>query len=67
MCFQSPSFHMSVAWCVGDFEKDLNLVLPQLNHKLSELIDEFDDDNWYIHVNSIYCKIGNKYYTFILQ
>lgn len=58
---------MSIAWCVGDFETELNQVLPQLNHKLSDLIDTFNDDSWYIYVNSIFCKTGNKYYTFPLQ
>lgn len=64
---QNPSFHMSIAWCVGDFEKELNIVLPQLNHKFSELIDDFGNDQWYIYVNSIFCKVGNKYYNFGLQ
>lgn len=58
---------MSVAWCVGDFENELNLILPQLNHKLSKLIDDYGNDNWYIYVNSLYCKTGNKYYNFVLH
>lgn len=57
---------MTVAWCGGDYEDQLNLVLPQLNHKLSELIDN-NNDNWYIYVNSIHCKTGNKYYSFVLK
>lgn len=65
--FQNPSFHMSIAWCVGDFEKELNSFLPQLNHRLSELIDDFGSDHWYIYVNSIFCKTGNKYYNFVLH
>lgn len=65
--FQDPSFHMSIAWCVGDYENAFKSVLPQLNHKLSEFFDNFDDDNWYIYVKSVYCKTGNKYFEFALQ
>lgn len=63
---QDPSFHMSIAWCVGDYEEELNLKLPQLNSRLQEVILNHHDENWHIYVEYLLCKTGNKYYRFLL-
>ncbi|KAG5900363.1 hypothetical protein JTB14_033812 [Gonioctena quinquepunctata] len=44
--YNDPSFHMSIAWCVGDFEEELNSILPQMNHRLHDLMDTSSQDNW---------------------
>ncbi|KAJ8927871.1 hypothetical protein NQ314_019615 [Rhamnusium bicolor] len=62
-----PSFHMSIAWCVGDFERELNLVLPQLNDVLQELMDNYSQENWYIYVEYVLCKTGNKHFQLYLK
>ncbi|KAJ8975046.1 hypothetical protein NQ317_010558 [Molorchus minor] len=64
--YKDPSFHMSIAWCVGDFEKELNLILPRLNHQLEELMESYPQDNWYIYCEYLMCKTGNKYFQFYL-
>lgn len=57
---------MSVAWCVGDFEEELKSVLPQLNHRLNELMEDYSQENWYIYVHYLLCKTGNKHFRFNL-
>ncbi|XP_018564065.1 U6 snRNA phosphodiesterase [Anoplophora glabripennis] len=64
--YENPSFHMSIAWCVGDFEEELKSLLPQLNRQLHELMDDFSQENWYIYVQYLLCKTGNKYFQFYL-
>lgn len=58
---------MSIVWCVGDFEEELKSVLPQLNHHLHDLMAEYSQENWYIYVEYLLCKIGNKYFQFNLS
>ncbi|KAI4472058.1 hypothetical protein MML48_1g03947 [Holotrichia oblita] len=62
--YENPSFHMSIAWCVGDVEDIVKGILPDLNRHIIEMRDKFDDNNWYIVVNQLHCKIGNKLFTF---
>lgn len=54
---------MSIAWCVGDHEEELQSSLPLLNQKLHESINLSDLS---IFVQSIGCKIGNKAFIFPL-
>ncbi|KAJ8924948.1 hypothetical protein NQ315_001113 [Exocentrus adspersus] len=65
--YEDPSFHLSIAWCVGDFEQELKLVLVQFNHQLRELMEEYSQENWYIYVENLICKTGNKYFQFYLS
>lgn len=55
---------MSLAWCVGDVEEGARKVLPQLNSEILEMRGKFDDNIWYIIVDRIFCKVGNKLFTF---
>ncbi|KAJ8939036.1 hypothetical protein NQ318_012634 [Aromia moschata] len=64
--YKDPSFHMSIAWCVGDFEEELKLLLPQLSQHLHDLMDCHSQENWYIYVEYLLCKTGNKYFQFYL-
>ncbi|XP_028131639.1 U6 snRNA phosphodiesterase 1 isoform X1 [Diabrotica virgifera virgifera] len=64
--YNDPSFHMSIIWCVGDYEEELNRILPQLNSKLHDLMDTSNQENWYIYVQFIMCKTGNKHFKFDL-
>ncbi|CAG9770916.1 unnamed protein product [Ceutorhynchus assimilis] len=65
--YKDPSFHMSIAWCVGDVEKELQNYLPQINDKLEQLMEIHSQDNWYIYVDYLLCKTGNKYFQFVLS
>ncbi|KAB0796418.1 hypothetical protein PPYR_10479 [Photinus pyralis] len=64
--YTEPSFHMSVAWCVGDYEREVNEVLPNLNTIFQQLFLNQVQSNWYNHVTYIGCKCGNKKFTFNL-
>lgn len=66
MILQDPSFHISIAWCVGDYEEELNKILSQLNTRLQEVVINHHDENWYIYVEHLFCKSGNKCYAFPL-
>lgn len=65
--YRDPSFHMSIAWCVGDFEKEVKDILPEINNKINYLMQIHTQDNWYIVVDHLMCKIGNKYFQFLLS
>ncbi|XP_060535850.1 U6 snRNA phosphodiesterase 1 [Cylas formicarius] len=62
--YEDPSFHLSVAWCVGDRERDFAHYLPRINAHLAELKTARSQDNWYILVDRLVCKIGNKMFEF---
>lgn len=64
---QDPSFHMSICWCVGDREQEINCYLPVLNEKLHEIVNVLDLNHLSIFAQYIYCKIGNKMFTFALS
>ncbi|GJQ84250.1 hypothetical protein Trydic_g2916 [Trypoxylus dichotomus] len=44
--YKNPSFHMSIAWCVGDVEDIVRKFLPELNSEIMKMRDNFDDNNW---------------------
>ncbi|CAG9818638.1 unnamed protein product [Phaedon cochleariae] len=64
--YEDPSFHMSICWCVGDYEEELNSIISQVNHRFHEMMDFYSQDNWYIYVSFLTCKTGNKYFKFHL-
>ncbi|XP_018324997.1 U6 snRNA phosphodiesterase [Agrilus planipennis] len=64
--YKFPSFHMSVVWCAGDYEKVLKNVLSELNALTMETRTSHPDTN-YLLVDKINCKTGNKIFTFNLQ
>ncbi|KAF7707622.1 U6 snRNA phosphodiesterase isoform X1 [Silurus meridionalis] len=64
--YEDPSFHLSLAWCVGDFtEKLQNTCLPELQ----SLVDGHEDGPFQIRLNckELRCKSGNKFFLFPLQ
>lgn len=55
---------MSLVWCVGDVEDAIKNILPQLNNEFVEVRNKIDSENsWYIVVDQIHCKVGNKLFT----
>ncbi|XP_030765823.1 U6 snRNA phosphodiesterase isoform X2 [Sitophilus oryzae] len=65
--YEDPSFHMSIAWCLGDRQSELNDCLPEINSILETLKEIHNDDNWYIFVEYLLGKIGNKQFQFHLR
>ncbi|GLV34652.1 uncharacterized protein CBL_09133 [Carabus blaptoides fortunei] len=64
--YKDPSFHMSLAWCVGDYENVLNNNIDLLNEIVSEYMKNYPQLYWYIHVKNLVCKTGNKMFNFNL-
>ncbi|XP_050301754.1 U6 snRNA phosphodiesterase 1 [Anthonomus grandis grandis] len=65
--YKDPSFHLSIAWCVGDKKETLQTYLPKINQKFSELMQSHPQEEFYIYVNSLLCKSGNKYFQLMLN
>lgn len=65
--YENPSFHISIAWCLGDQTEKLKSLIPHLNHDLDQLMTEFSQENWYIYVEEIFCRTGNKIFQFQLS
>ncbi|KAL2740767.1 U6 snRNA phosphodiesterase-like [Vespula squamosa] len=64
--YEDPSFHISILWWVGDKEDYLNKVLPSIKSSFNKFLIDYTEEN-YVHINELYCKVGNKLYTFKLQ
>ncbi|KDR11881.1 U6 snRNA phosphodiesterase isoform X2 [Zootermopsis nevadensis] len=64
--YKEPSFHMSLAWCVGNnveqIERD---VLPQLQVAFQHFMHA-QNDQWTLNVVQLQCKSGNKLSSFQL-
>ncbi|XP_031196828.1 U6 snRNA phosphodiesterase isoform X1 [Mastomys coucha] len=73
--YQDPSFHVSLAWCVGDARLQLEgqclqeLQLSSPYCWLKEIVDEFEDSEMLLRVlaNQIRCKSGNKFFSMPLK
>ncbi|XP_068081275.1 U6 snRNA phosphodiesterase 1 [Anabrus simplex] len=63
--YEDPSFHLSVAWCLGDHTKEVNSVLPQLQLVFQQFLSTHPN-NWSFTVDSFMCKSGNKLLAFHL-
>ncbi|KAB1274215.1 U6 snRNA phosphodiesterase [Camelus dromedarius] len=63
---QDPSFHISLAWCVGDARLQLE---GQCLQELQEIVDEFEDSEMFLRVcaEQIRCKSGNKFFSMPLK
>ncbi|NXQ95034.1 USB1 phosphodiesterase, partial [Sagittarius serpentarius] len=61
-----PSFHISLAWCVGDLSGRLE---GQCLRELQDIVDRFEDSALLLRVQweEIRCKSGNKYFSFPLR
>nr|XP_022901982.1 U6 snRNA phosphodiesterase [Onthophagus taurus] len=62
--YEEKRFHMSIAWCLGDQEENIKQILPELNDQLLSVMSDYPEDYWYIIVDRLECKIGNKYFSF---
>nr|XP_031314219.1 U6 snRNA phosphodiesterase isoform X1 [Camelus dromedarius] len=64
--YQDPSFHISLAWCVGDARLQLE---GQCLQELQEIVDEFEDSEMFLRVcaEQIRCKSGNKFFSMPLN
>ncbi|XP_069848516.1 U6 snRNA phosphodiesterase 1 isoform X1 [Dipodomys merriami] len=64
--YQDPSFHVSLAWCVGDAHLQLE---GQCLQELQEIVDEFEDSELLLRVlaEQIRCKSGNKFFSVPLK
>ncbi|XP_053552891.1 U6 snRNA phosphodiesterase 1 [Bombina bombina] len=64
--YQNPSFHVSLAWCVGDVSAKLN---PNCVTLLQRALDRFEDSGTLtrIYTEEIRCKSGNKTFCIPLQ
>ncbi|XP_051025314.1 U6 snRNA phosphodiesterase 1 [Acomys russatus] len=64
--YQDPSFHVSLAWCVGDARLQLE---GQCLQELQEILDEFEDSEMLLRVlaEQVRCKSGNKFFSMPLK
>ncbi|XP_067090781.1 U6 snRNA phosphodiesterase 1 isoform X1 [Osmerus mordax] len=62
--YKNPSFHVSLAWCVGDFTDCMRTCLQ----KLQGLVDCHEDGRFLLRVDcqELRCKSGNKIFSFPL-
>ncbi|XP_017784836.1 PREDICTED: U6 snRNA phosphodiesterase [Nicrophorus vespilloides] len=63
--YEDPSFHMSILWCVGDKEDELNRALPRLNEVFAEQVNVLENN--YINADKVLCKCGNKIFSYALS
>ncbi|NXX23634.1 USB1 phosphodiesterase, partial [Podargus strigoides] len=66
MFYKDPSFHISLAWCVGDLSGRLE---GQCLQELQDIVDRFEDSALLLHIQweQVRCKSGNKYFSFPLR
>uniref|UniRef100_A0A9L0ILM8 U6 snRNA phosphodiesterase n=1 Tax=Equus asinus TaxID=9793 RepID=A0A9L0ILM8_EQUAS len=64
--YQDPSFHISLAWCVGDARLQLE---GQCLRELQAIVDEFEDSEILLRVRAgqVRCKSGNKFFSMPLN
>ncbi|XP_072492779.1 U6 snRNA phosphodiesterase 1 isoform X2 [Notamacropus eugenii] len=64
--YKEPSFHISLAWCVGDVRSVLKEPVIQ---ELQEIVDGFEDSALLLRVlaEQVRCKSGNKFFSFPLK
>ncbi|NXF20240.1 USB1 phosphodiesterase, partial [Rhodinocichla rosea] len=64
--YKDPSFHISLAWCVGDLAGRLE---GQCLRELQDIVDGFEESAFLLRIQweQIRCKSGNKYFSFPLR
>uniref|UniRef100_A0A8D0L4S6 U6 snRNA phosphodiesterase n=1 Tax=Sphenodon punctatus TaxID=8508 RepID=A0A8D0L4S6_SPHPU len=64
--YKEPSFHISLAWCVGDMTNKLQ---GQCLQELQVIVNRFEDSKFLlrIHWEEIRCKSGNRVFSFPLK
>ncbi|RVE72047.1 hypothetical protein OJAV_G00058020 [Oryzias javanicus] len=63
--YKDPSFHVSLAWCVGDLTEELK----EITKELQSLVDERDDGPFLLNLDvaELRCRTGNKTFRFPLE
>ncbi|XP_053740993.1 U6 snRNA phosphodiesterase 1 [Synchiropus splendidus] len=63
--YSDPSFHVSLAWCVGDE----TLQLKKCLHRLQSVFDQHEDGAYLMRLDcgELRCRSGNKTFRFSLQ
>lgn len=64
--YKDPSLHVSILWWLGDKEDSINKVISSVTSSFNKFLIDHIEEN-YVYINELYCKIGNKLYTFKLQ
>jgi len=65
--FYNPaSFHVSLVWCLGDKTKELGALLPSLEMKMLDIIEDVDDFGK-VFIKMAHCKSGNRFFDFKLK
>ncbi|KAH8417026.1 hypothetical protein KR222_001687, partial [Zaprionus bogoriensis] len=59
--YEQPSFHVSLLWCVGDYQQLLQDKIEELQHLLDE------HELLKLDVNEVHCKSGNKHFIYKLK
>ncbi|KAM6224544.1 U6 snRNA phosphodiesterase 1 isoform 2-T2 [Rhynchocyon petersi] len=64
--YQDPSFHVSLAWCVGDARPKLE---GECLQELQKIVDAFEESELLLRVcaDQIRCKSGNKLFSLPLK
>ncbi|XP_038610047.1 U6 snRNA phosphodiesterase [Tachyglossus aculeatus] len=64
--YKEPSFHISLAWCIGDATGELE---GQCVRELQDTVNGFEDSSVFLRVLSeqIRCKSGNRFFSFPLK
>ncbi|XP_072403612.1 U6 snRNA phosphodiesterase 1 [Chiloscyllium punctatum] len=62
---KKPSFHISVAWCLGDVTTELE----KHNQELQAIVDRFENKSRVLRMfaDQVRCKIGNKIFFFPMR
>ncbi|XP_062817839.1 U6 snRNA phosphodiesterase 1 isoform X1 [Anolis carolinensis] len=64
--YKDPSFHLSLAWGLGDLSEALG---GQRLQELQETVDGFEDSSSFLRIpgTEVRCKSGNKFFSFPLR
>uniref|UniRef100_UPI00398F417C U6 snRNA phosphodiesterase 1 n=1 Tax=Pristiophorus japonicus TaxID=55135 RepID=UPI00398F417C len=62
---KNPSFHISVAWCLGDATAELE----KHQQELQDIVDKFENSARILrmYADQVRCKTGNKIFSFPLR
>uniref|UniRef100_A0A8C8DCK3 U6 snRNA phosphodiesterase n=1 Tax=Oryzias sinensis TaxID=183150 RepID=A0A8C8DCK3_9TELE len=63
--YKDPSFHVSLAWCVGDLTEELK----EITQELQSLVDGREDGPFLLNLDcaELRCRTGNKTFRFPLE
>ncbi|XP_053255323.1 U6 snRNA phosphodiesterase 1 isoform X1 [Podarcis raffonei] len=63
--YKNPSFHLSLAWCVGNLSEELESCLQELQ----EIVNRFEDSSYLVRIPGaeVRCKSGKKIFSFPLR